>query len=222
MKLFRKNLLYILVLISLIVVALSFFNIPGFKKTIIIFVAALLSFSFLICYKLEKNFQDILEKIINHLNLISGGNFQKSVFDRSLDYLNPNVTSALEDLTHNLNNIFSSLEKEKNELGAILDAMSEGVIVVSGSGIITLINKSAERMFQIDEGYLNKPYWEIIRNKQLHELISESLEDKKEIKKEIKIQEQLKKRELFIEKKRPNKPKAKLLKKGKNIDNKYM
>lgn len=187
MKLFRKNFLYIFILISLIVVALSFFSIPELKKTIVIFGFILFFFSFLICYQLEKNFQLILEKIINYSNLISKGNFQKSVFDSSLDYLNPHISSTFQDLSSNLNDVFSSLEKEKIELEAILDAMSEGVIVVSSNGVITLINNSAQQMFQLDESYLEKPYWEMIRNKQLHELITESLESKNEIKKEINV-----------------------------------
>ena len=187
MKLFRKNFLYIVVLISLILVALSFFSIPELRKTILIFGIILLCFSFLICYQLEKNFQIILERIINYSNLISKGNFQKNAFDNSLDYLNPHISSTFRDLSSNLNDVFSSLEKEKNELEAILDAMSEGVIVVSRNGVITLINKAAEKMFQLDESFLNKPYWEMIRNKQLHELISESLENKTEIKKEINV-----------------------------------
>ncbi len=187
MKLFRKNFLYIFVLISLILVALSFFSIPELRNTIFIFGIVLLCFSFLICYQLEKNFQVILERIINYSNLISKGNFKKNVFDSSLDYLNPHISSTFRELSSNLNDVFSSLEKEKNELEAILDAMSEGVIVVSRNGVITLINNSAQQMFQLDDSYLEKPYWEMIRNKQLHELISESLENKKEIKKEINV-----------------------------------
>lgn len=187
MKLFRKNFLYIFILITLILVALSYFSIPELRKTIIIFGLILFFFSFLICYQLEKNFQLILERIINYSNLISKGNFQKNVFDSTLDYLNPHISSTFQELSNNLNDVFSSLEREKNELEAILDAMSEGVIVVSRNGVITLINNSAEKMFQLDESHLNKPYWEMIRNKQLHELISESLENKKEIKKEINV-----------------------------------
>jgi len=187
LKLFRKNFLYIFVLISLILVALSFFSIPELKKTILIFGIILFFFSFIICYQLEKNFQIILERIINYSNLISKGKFQKNVFDSSLDYLNPHISSTFQDLSSNLNDVFSALEKEKNELEAILDAMSEGVIVVSRNGIITLINNSAEKMFQLDESSLNRPYWEMIRNKQLHKLISESLETKSDIRKEINV-----------------------------------
>ena len=146
MKLFRKNFLYIFVLISLILVTLSFFSIPELKKTILIFGIILFFFSFIICYQLEKNFQIILERIINYSNLISKGKFQKNVFDSSLDYLNPHISSTFQDLSSNLNDVFSALEKEKNELEAILDAMSEGVIVVSRNGIITLINNSAEKI----------------------------------------------------------------------------
>ena len=132
MRLFRKNLLFIVVLISLILVTLSFFSFPEHKKIIL-------------CYQIEKTIQIILERIVNFSNTISKGDFEKSTFDRSLDYLNPEFSSTFVNLGNKLHNIFSELRKEKNELEAILDAMSEGVIVISKKGTITLVNKSAER-----------------------------------------------------------------------------
>ncbi|MGI9534071.1 MAG: sensor histidine kinase [Thermodesulfobacteriota bacterium] len=141
----------------------------------------------MLCYQLEKTIKVILERFINFSNTISKGEFDKSTFDSSLDYLNPGFSSILGDLTFKLNNIFSELKKEKNELEAILDAMSEGVIVVSRKGIITLVNKSAESMFELAEEYIGKSYWEVLRNKQLHELVSDTLKSQKGLKKEINI-----------------------------------
>ena len=187
MRLFRKNLLFIVVLISLILVTLSFFSFPEHKKIILIFGFILLVFSFLLCYQMEKTIQIILERIVNFSNTISKGDFEKSTFDRSLDYLNPEFSSTFVNLGNKLHNIFSELRKEKNELEAILDAMSEGVIVISKKGTITLVNKSAEGMFQLNEEYLGKPYWEVLRNKQLQELVSDSLKTQKGLKKEINI-----------------------------------
>ena len=187
MRLFRKNLLFILVLISLILVTLSFFSFPEFKKIIIIFGFILILFAFLLCYQLEKTVQILLERIIKFSSTFSEGEFNKSTFDTSLDYLNPGFSSTFSKLNSKLSNIFSELKKEKNELEAILDAMSEGVIVVSRKGTITLVNKSAESMFQLTDDYINKPYWEILRNKQLQELVSDTLKSQKGLKKEINI-----------------------------------
>jgi len=187
LRLFRKNLLFIVVLISLILVTLSFFTFPELKKIILIFGFILFVFAFLLCYQLEKTIQIILERIINFSNLISKGDFDKNTFDRSLDYLNPVFSSTLSDLTAKLNNIFSELKKEKNELEAILDAMSEGVIVVSRDGTITLVNKSAMSMFELEDEIIEKPYWEVLRNKQLQELVSESINSHIGLKKEINI-----------------------------------
>ncbi|MGI9554265.1 MAG: sensor histidine kinase [Thermodesulfobacteriota bacterium] len=141
----------------------------------------------MLCYQLEKTIQIILERIINFSNTISEGKFDKSTFDSSLDYLNPGFSSTFGDLSVKLNNIFSELKKEKNELEAILDAMSEGVIVVSRKGAITLVNQSAESMFQLSEECIGKSYWEVLRNKQLHELVSDTLKSQEGLRKEINI-----------------------------------
>ena len=187
MRLFRKNLLFIVVLISLILVTLSFFSFPEYKKIIFIFGFVLIVFAFLLCYQLEKTIQIILKRIINFSNTISKGEFENTSFDRSLDFLNPGFSSTFADLSSKLHNIFSELRKEKNELEAILDAMSEGVIVVSAKGTITLVNKSAAEMFQLSDDYLGKPYWEMLRNRQLQELVSDTLKSQKGLKKEINI-----------------------------------
>ena len=187
MRLFKKNIIFIAVLISLILVILSFFSTPEIKKTILIFGFVLLLFAFLLCYQLEKTIQLILERIINFSNHVAKGEFDKSTFDSSLDFLNPRISSTFSDLSANLEKIFTELKKEKTELEAILDSMSEGVIVISRNGSVTLINQSAKTMFQIEDIYAKKPYWEIIRNRHLQELVSDTLKSQKALKKEITI-----------------------------------
>ena len=186
MRLFRKNLLFIVVFISLILVILSLFSFPEYK-IIVIFGFVLFLFAFLLCYQIEKNIQIIFEKIISFFNIISEGKSDKHTLDRSFDYLNPAFSSTFGDIATKLDNVFSELKKEKNELEAILDAMSEGVIVVSGKGAVALVNKSATSMFQLAEEYVDKPYWEVLRNRQLQELVSDTLRNQKGLKKEINI-----------------------------------
>ena len=188
MKLFKKNFLYIAALISLTLVSISFLSIPELKKTLFVFAFILVLFSFLICYLIEKNIQQVFNKVINFNSLLSEGDFDnKEPQISTFDDLDPPLRRSLNELSTKLSSIFLSLKKEKSELEAILGAMSEGVIVVSGKGIVTLINKSAVSMLKLEKESLNKPYWEVIRNKHLHDLISFTLKRNKTIKKEILI-----------------------------------
>ncbi len=184
MRLFRKNLLFITTLLGLTLLTLYFFSVTE-GKAIIILGGSLLLFTILLCYHLEKSINAVLEKIVNFSNILSEGGSDGSTFDRSLDYLYPSFSLTLNDNAIKLKNTLLDLNRGKNELVSMLDAMSEGVIVFSVKGTLNLVNKSASSMLQLDKTHIGKPYWETLRNKQLNEMLSETLKNQKGLEKEI-------------------------------------
>ncbi len=144
-------------------------------------------FGFFLCYYLERDLQSKFTKTINFLNSLSDKNFDSKQLDGSIRRLDQKLFNSLEELSRNLAHQFELIESEKNQLETILGAMSEGVIVVSNSGNILLINNAAKEMFQIDKAPKSRPYWEVIRNKGLQNLISKSQEKNETIKEEISI-----------------------------------
>jgi len=184
LRLFRKNLLFITTLLGLTLLTLYFFSVTE-GKAIIILGGSLLLFTILLCYHLEKSINAVLEKIVNFSNILSEGGSDGSTFDRSLDYLYPSFSLTLNDNAIKLKNTLLDLNRGKNELVSMLDAMSEGVIVFSVKGTLNLVNKSASSMLQLDKTHIGKPYWETLRNKQLNEMLSETLKNQKGLEKEI-------------------------------------
>ena len=74
---------------------------------------------------------------------------------------------------------------KKNQLEAVLSAMSEGVMVVSEEGKITIINDALREMFNLADNPVQKPFWEVLRNRDVIKLIESVLESWKPDNKEI-------------------------------------
>jgi len=97
----------------------------------------------------------------------------------------PKITKALNHMAQKLNEVFKQLSHEKNQLEAVLSAMSEGVMVVSEKGRIIIINNALKEMFNLADDPFQKPYWEVLRNRILIKLIDGVLENWKPDNKEI-------------------------------------
>jgi len=97
----------------------------------------------------------------------------------------PKITKALNLMAQKLNEVFKQLSHEKNQIEAVLSAMSEGVMVVSKKGKIILTNNTLKEMFNLTDDPFQKPYWEILRNREVIKLIESVLENGKPDKKEI-------------------------------------
>ena len=92
---------------------------------------------------------------------------------------------ALNHMTQKLNEVFEQLSHEKNQLEAVLSAMSEGVMVVSEKGNIIIINDALIQMFNLMDDPSQKPYWEVLRNKEVVKLIDGVLKSWKPDNKEV-------------------------------------
>ena len=105
---------------------------------------------------------------------LSEGDFTVRAPIRSPDEIGA-LGRALNGLAARLRENIHDLGHEQAKATAILDGMIEGVIAVDGRDIILLMNERARSMFGLDatrgEG---KPFLEVIRNTELHEVFRES------------------------------------------------
>lgn len=187
MSIFRKQIPFIVVFITLILVLYSQSSPESNLKNLLFFGLTLLLFSFLLCYMLERDLKQNFSRIISFLKTLSEKSFNSGKLDGSIRSLDEKLYRSLEELSSSLAGKFEVIESEKDQLETILGAMSEGVIVVSNNGEILLINNSAKKMFQIEEKWHKRPYWELLRNKGLQSLISRSQQRRETIKEEITI-----------------------------------
>jgi len=105
---------------------------------------------------------------------MSEGQFAVRAPVRSVDELGA-LGRALNVMAVRLREQIETLQMERAKATAILDGMVEGVIAVDGHESILLMNERARAMFGVGHGRGDgKPFLEVIRNADLHEIFRES------------------------------------------------
>ncbi|HSC35728.1 MAG TPA: ATP-binding protein [Thermodesulfobacteriota bacterium] len=130
----------------------------------------------LLSMALSKTLSSSLRGIINTSEELAKGNLDISIPAASGKSEISKISTALSRMAQNLNELFKQLSKEKNQLEAVLSAMSEGVMVVSHEGRVIIINSALKKMFSLKDDPTRKQYWEILRNRELTKLVESVLE----------------------------------------------
>ena len=148
---------------------------------ILIFIA--ISLSFASSRALTKS----LDKTIKLSEEIAKGNFNVSIpiSDKKGEIGKFNL--ALSTMAKKLDDLFKQVSLEKTQLETVLSTMSEGVMVVRGDGKITLINSALKDMLGIKDVWIEKPYWEILRIREIMELVENVIKKQFAEKKEISV-----------------------------------
>jgi two-component system phosphate regulon sensor histidine kinase PhoR len=106
---------------------------------------------------------------------MSEGSFLVRAPTRSTDEIGT-LGRSLNVMAGRLREKIQDLEQEQAKVTAILDAMVEGVIAVDGHEHILLMNERARAMFALGPGRgEGKPFLEVIRNADLHEIFRAQL-----------------------------------------------
>ncbi len=85
------------------------------------------------------------------------------------------VARALDDSVHELGNRIEELQRDQSRMTAILTGMVEGVIVVSQTGRLQLVNDAAREMLRIDAPPIGHHYVESIRHPTIADLVTTAL-----------------------------------------------
>jgi two-component system phosphate regulon sensor histidine kinase PhoR len=105
---------------------------------------------------------------------MSEGNFSLRAPTRSTDEIGM-LARSLNVMAGRLREKIQDLEQEQGKVTAILDGMVEGVIAVDGHEHIVLMNERARAIFNLGAaGGERKPFLEVIRNADLHQVFRES------------------------------------------------
>jgi two-component system phosphate regulon sensor histidine kinase PhoR len=118
--------------------------------------------------------EDTTLKPIAHLTLntqqMTQGNFAHLDFpDVPQDLKALNL--ALQTMAEKLGNQIDTLSSEKAKLAAVLNQMTDGVLIANAEGRVELLNPSAERLFQINKkNCIGRSIVEVLRYHQLVEL----------------------------------------------------
>ena len=89
------------------------------------------------------------------------------------------LSTAFNQMTEKLEQSVKQQKDKNSRLEAVLTAMANGIIAVDRQKRITMINSSAEQMFQIHESALGFYIHEIIRSSELVNNVNQALEEDK-------------------------------------------
>lgn len=157
-------------------------------KSKIIYIGLILTlFAFLLSLVSSRAITKPLDKIIAASEEIAKGNFNVNIPVADKRGEIGKVNQALGRMAEKLDELFKEVSLEKSQLEAVLSAMSEGVIVVGSDGKVILINRALKDMFGIKDVSFGKPYWEVLRNSEITELVEYTLKSRKAEKKEISL-----------------------------------
>lgn len=157
-------------------------------KSKIIYIGLILTlFAFLLSLVSSRAITKPLDKIIAASEEIAKGNFNVNIPVADKRGEIGKVNQALGRMAEKLDELFKEVSLEKSQLEAVLSAMSEGVIVVGSDGKVILINRALKDMFGIKDVSFGKPYWEVLRNREITELVEYTLKSRKAEKKEISL-----------------------------------
>ena len=130
-------------------------------------------------FALSKSLRKSLAPIINITEELAAGNLDVDIPTTEQRGEIPQISTALNQMASRLKELFRQLSSEKNQLEAVLSAMSEGVMVLSSEGNAVITNHALLDMFSIKDDPEDKPYWEVLRNREVTEVIENVLSERR-------------------------------------------
>lgn len=105
---------------------------------------------------------------------ISYGNFDNLAFPSNAGDLE-DLNQALQEISQKIGSQIETLNKERGMLSAVLNQMTDGVIITDSDGRVKLLNPTAERIFQIKQSSdMDRSIVEVLRYHQLVDLWREA------------------------------------------------
>jgi len=158
----------------------------------IIYLALILAiFVLLLSFLSAKSITKPIREMALVAEKIAKGNFNARVSTKAKDEIGE-LSSSLNQMAQELRRLFTTLAVEREELQKILWAMVEGVVVLDSQKRIILANESFKKMCDFSsQSVTGKPYWEIIRNVDIDELIERTLRSGKAETSEIRYQDKV-------------------------------
>lgn len=136
-----------------------------------------------IFYVYSKNIKESLELIKYKISNLLKGDYKEKIFIRDDEF--KELGESINILGERIENLLHQVDLDKERLNSILSSAGEVIFVIDLNGKITFANKKFEEFFD-EKNYLNRHYWEIIKELYLLDFIKEGL--KKDIYEKLEFQ----------------------------------
>ncbi|OGR93569.1 MAG: hypothetical protein A2992_05510 [Elusimicrobia bacterium RIFCSPLOWO2_01_FULL_59_12] len=148
---------------------------------------AALGVAFLVAFVVARRTVRPLRALTDTARAIGEGRFPRASAQAARDEFGQ-LAQAFGDMSARVDEKVHELSRERSQLAAILSALVEGVVAVDHEGRVLLLNPAAERLFEAASGNLTgRPVLEVLRHNALHELIQQTLRERRPVSQEITI-----------------------------------
>lgn len=128
-----------------------------------------------------------LKEVANIAKSVAGENFEQYVPTFSHNEIG-DLARSINCMAKRLKKVTENLNSERGRLQAILNGMTDGVIIMDSWGRVILLNPVVEKLFRItNSASKGKNIIRVIRDYELEKLLHQSLETGESIKKQIQI-----------------------------------
>ncbi|MDD2553002.1 MAG: ATP-binding protein [Desulfotomaculaceae bacterium] len=128
-----------------------------------------------------------LREVTSIAQSVAGENFEQYMPDYPQNEIG-DLARSINCMAKRLKKITDRLNAEKGRLQAIVNSMSDGVIIIDSWGRVILLNSVVEGLFRItNEASKGRNIFRVIRDSNLEKMLHESLETGKSIKKRIQL-----------------------------------
>lgn len=162
----------------------------GYILTLFLITSVIVFFAYWMGIYLANSMTRPVQELVDATRAVAGGNLDVHIETASVDEIGMLVQSfnlmtddlrtkqqALNSINSELSRINQEIEQRRRYMEIVLRNVAAGVISVDKSGIITTINKSAEKLLNINTGsVLGKNFREVLRESHL-DIVKETLRD---------------------------------------------
>ncbi len=159
-------------------------------KMRIIFIGLVVTlFALLGAFVFSKSLTRPILQLVDASEKVANGNFDVKIHLKNNDELR-NLAESFNNMTTQINELFTELSQQKEELTAIVSSLQEGLIVLNRQGKIKLANNSFKRIVKRGkiEGRL---FSEILRVQVFTDLIKKAWQESKNLVEEIEFNQKV-------------------------------
>ncbi|MFE4520753.1 two-component system histidine kinase PnpS [Cytobacillus firmus] len=116
---------------------------------------------------------------------LTKGNYRARTYEDQEDETGM-LSKSINVLARNLQEMVKSQEMQQDRLGALIENMGSGLILIDSRGYINLMNRPYKEVFNVNPSeYLYKLYYEVIEHKGITEMVEEIFMTEQKVKKQL-------------------------------------
>lgn len=146
----------------------------GFRRTLGLGTLLLLLVGGVAVWWISRRMTASIETLSTAALQITSGDFVSDIPVHSSDEVG-DLARQMEEMSRRLEDQLALLESERNHLSAVLNSMTEGVLVIDGHGRISSTNPAFLQMFRLDSEPLGKMPLEVVRSADIHRGVEDIL-----------------------------------------------